>query len=161
MALYSFQVLDGDRMAESLYKINFREDIKSRDLCTLKLNYNDVEKLRNAIEDLYYFEFVLDDLPVRGFIGQLEEQLMPGTSTTYLWTHMHFALQYNGDQIVVANVTEKMHEVCAMITCFRLRRFHLSICCIVNADGFHIYVDSCSAVARTVCGRATGLNQAL
>eukprot|EP00041_Stephanoeca_diplocostata_P036100 m.1300398 g.1300398 ORF g.1300398 m.1300398 type:complete len:595 (+) comp24803_c0_seq2:267-2051(+) len=105
------EVLDGDRMAESLYKINFREDISSRDLCTLKLNYNDVEKLRNAIEDLYYFEFVLDDLPVRGFIGQLEEQLMPGASTTYLWTHIHFSLQYNEDQIVVANVTEKLHEV--------------------------------------------------
>lgn len=28
-------------------------------------------QLKYAIEELYYFEFVFDGLPVRGFIGQL------------------------------------------------------------------------------------------
>lgn len=35
----------------------------------------------------------------------------PRRSSVYLWTHMHFQLEYNGNQIVVANVTEKMKEV--------------------------------------------------
>eukprot|EP00038_Savillea_parva_P007891 m.173148 g.173148 ORF g.173148 m.173148 type:complete len:588 (+) comp13650_c0_seq1:41-1804(+) len=110
-ALTLGEVLDGDRMAESLYKIKFKEDVKDTQLCTVKLKPADIEKLTNAIEELYYFEFVLDDLPVRGFIGQYEEQVLPGTSSVYLWTHMHFQLDYNGNQIVVANVTEKMKEV--------------------------------------------------
>jgi len=50
-------------------------------------------------------------LPVRGFIGLYEDQVLPSTSATYLWTHMHFMLEYNDNQIVVANVTEKMNEV--------------------------------------------------
>jgi hypothetical protein len=37
--------------------------------------------------------------------------MLPGSEAVYLWTHMHFQLEYNGDQIVVANVTEKMKEV--------------------------------------------------
>lgn len=32
-----------------------------------------VDQLREAIEELFYFEFVLDDIPIWGFVGYLEE----------------------------------------------------------------------------------------
>lgn len=32
-----------------------------------------VDQLREAIEELYYFEFVLDDIPIWGFVGYMEE----------------------------------------------------------------------------------------
>lgn len=32
-----------------------------------------VDELREAIEELYYFEFVLDDIPIWGFVGYIEE----------------------------------------------------------------------------------------
>lgn len=32
-----------------------------------------VDHLRAAIEELYYFEFVLDDIPFWGFVGYIEE----------------------------------------------------------------------------------------
>lgn len=32
-----------------------------------------VDELREAIEELFYFEFVLDDIPIWGFVGYLEE----------------------------------------------------------------------------------------
>lgn len=32
-----------------------------------------VDELREAIEELYYFEFVLDDVPIWGFVGYIEE----------------------------------------------------------------------------------------
>lgn len=32
-----------------------------------------VDQLREAIEELYYFEFVLDDVPIWGFVGYMEE----------------------------------------------------------------------------------------
>ena len=52
------------------------------------------------------------DLPVRGFVGQLEEQMLPSYShTVYLWTHLHFEFEYNGNQIVHASVSEKKKEV--------------------------------------------------
>ena len=41
----------------------------------------------------------IDDLPVRGFIGQLEEHVLSAMHKVYLWTHMHFHLEYNGNQV--------------------------------------------------------------
>lgn len=32
-----------------------------------------VDELREAIEELFYFEFVVDDIPIWGFVGYIEE----------------------------------------------------------------------------------------
>lgn len=32
-----------------------------------------IEQLHEAIEELFYFEFVLDDIPIWGFVGYIEE----------------------------------------------------------------------------------------
>jgi len=55
-------VLDGDRMAISLYNIKFKESFDQKVLCKLELQSKDISVLQNAIEDLYYFEFVYGKL---------------------------------------------------------------------------------------------------
>jgi transmembrane 9 superfamily protein 1 len=106
------QVLNGDRMAESLYDIKFKEDVGETQLCSVSLSNADIDTFINAIEELYYFEmFVAGDLPVRGFVGQLEETMLPSYShTVFLWTHLHFDFEYNGNQIVGCTVSEKKKE---------------------------------------------------
>ncbi|XP_071070104.1 transmembrane 9 superfamily member 1 isoform X2 [Dasypus novemcinctus] len=100
------EVLDGDRMAESLYEIRFRENVEKRILCHLQLSSAQVEQLRQAIEELYYFEFVLDDLPIRGFVGYMEESgFLPHSHKIGLWTHLDFHLEFHGDRIIFANVS--------------------------------------------------------
>jgi hypothetical protein len=51
----------------------------------------------------------VDDLPVYGYIGEHEhEDMILGhteASRHYIYTHLHFAISYNGDKIVAANVT--------------------------------------------------------
>ena len=49
-------------MAYSLYQIQFLKAEKQRTLCTVKLTTDDIEKLKEAIRELYYFEFSIDDL---------------------------------------------------------------------------------------------------
>ncbi|XP_006036573.1 transmembrane 9 superfamily member 1 isoform X1 [Alligator sinensis] len=100
------EVLDGDRMAESLYQIRFRENVEKRTLCEMKLSPDQVAQLRRAIEELYYFEFVVDDLPLRGFVGYMEESgFLPHSHKVGLWTHLDFHLEWNGNHIVYANVS--------------------------------------------------------
>ncbi|XP_069796855.1 transmembrane 9 superfamily member 1 isoform X4 [Narcine bancroftii] len=100
------EVLDGDRMAESLYKIAFRRDHTRQKLCELQLDAAQIEELREAVEELYYFEFVLDDIPIRGFVGYLEEStFLPHTHKVGLWTHLDFHVEYNGDRVIHANVS--------------------------------------------------------
>lgn len=65
-----------------------------------------VDELRQAIEELYYFEFVLDDIPIRGFVGYMEESgFLPHTHKIGLWSHLDFNIEYNEDRIVFANVS--------------------------------------------------------
>lgn len=55
------EVLDGDRMAVSLYEIRFKESFDRRVLCTKTMTETDLDSIKEAIEDLYYFEFIYGD----------------------------------------------------------------------------------------------------
>lgn len=102
------EILDGDRMASSLYEIKFRKDVKEKLLCRLKLTPKDVHKLKDTIEDLYYFEFVIDDIPVRGFVGHLEESgFLPHRHKVFLWTHYTFNIEFHNNRIIYASVSTK------------------------------------------------------
>uniref|UniRef100_A0A1I8FN85 Transmembrane 9 superfamily member n=1 Tax=Macrostomum lignano TaxID=282301 RepID=A0A1I8FN85_9PLAT len=66
-------------------------------LCSKQLSAADLEQLRTAVEDLYYFEFVVDDIPVRGFVGHLEETgFVPHSHKVFLWTHFSFRFYFSG-----------------------------------------------------------------
>ena len=44
--------------------------------------------------------FFSDEIPVRGFIGHLEEGgFLPHNHKIYLWAHLHFNIEYNGNQV--------------------------------------------------------------
>ncbi|XP_067171069.1 LOW QUALITY PROTEIN: transmembrane 9 superfamily member 1 [Apteryx mantelli] len=96
----------GDCMAASLYRIRFRHDAPRAPLCTLELGPDEVAQLRAAVEALYYFEFVVDELRVRGFVGAVEEGgLPPHGRRLGLWTHLDFHLAWRGDRVVAANLS--------------------------------------------------------
>lgn len=102
------EVLDGDRMARSMYRIEFAKNIENAQLCTSTMSQKDVDLLSSAIEDFYYFEYVTDDIPMRGFIGKFEEtNLIPHVHHTYVFTHYNFYFEYNDDRIIYANVSTK------------------------------------------------------
>ena len=46
-------------MKLSLYYIIISEDISERELCEVTLDEADLTRMKDAIEDLYYFEFVI------------------------------------------------------------------------------------------------------
>ena len=62
------EVLDGDRMAYSLYNIKFKQNEDAKPLCTNPLTVDDIETLKAAIRELYYFEFSIDDLRKFSFL---------------------------------------------------------------------------------------------
>lgn len=94
------EVLDGDRMAKSMYAIQFKKEATDVQLCTTELQEKDLDTLRSAIEDFYYFEFVTDEIPIRGFIGKFEEtNLIPHVHHMYIYTHYNFYFEYNEDRV--------------------------------------------------------------
>ena len=45
-------------MAVSLYDIHFNKTLGHQELCTIILDNDQIQRLKEAVEDLYYFEFV-------------------------------------------------------------------------------------------------------
>jgi hypothetical protein len=50
------EVLEGDRLVSTPYEIKFREDAEDVQLCSKTLSMRDLEKLRTAIKQDYYFQ---------------------------------------------------------------------------------------------------------
>ncbi|CAF1569769.1 unnamed protein product [Adineta ricciae] len=104
------EVLSGDRMAQSMYEIKFNEEISNKQLCSLSLNTEELNAVRLAIEEHYYFEFVVDDIPIRGFVGEVEEtNIFPHRHHILVYTHYHFNFFINDNQIVYVNISTKEH----------------------------------------------------
>jgi hypothetical protein len=50
------QVLEGDRLVNTPYQIKFRVDVDDAELCKKKLNSKELQQLRDAVKNDYYFQ---------------------------------------------------------------------------------------------------------
>jgi hypothetical protein len=105
-------LLKGDRPTKTLYDIRFREDVHKRSLCKLSLDAAESAKFKSAIADDYYFEMMLDELPIWGYVGELETRsanfarAAQDNSTRYfLFTHLDFSIAWNGKHVIEVNVS--------------------------------------------------------
>lgn len=101
------QILRGDRLANSMYDLRFKEPKNKVVICHHSLDLEQQKRFRKAIDEDYYFEMVVDELPMFGFIGETEVLQEPTQNVThhYLFTHLDFIFSFNGDRIIEANVS--------------------------------------------------------
>uniref|UniRef100_H2YGC6 Transmembrane 9 superfamily member n=1 Tax=Ciona savignyi TaxID=51511 RepID=H2YGC6_CIOSA len=95
------EVLDGDRMAYSMYDVHFKTPEKNKHLCDVTYGEKELTTMKEAVEELYYFEMVADELTMRSFIGRFEESsflAVPHVHKLYLYNHIKFVFTYNGDK---------------------------------------------------------------
>jgi len=100
----------GDRRESSPYEVSFDDSVEWRLLCKKHMLAEDIAKLKEAIQNNYFFEMFVEDLPMWGYIGDVEDENvvaveMLDTSKTYLFTHLNFILGHNNHQIVSAKIT--------------------------------------------------------
>lgn len=87
------------------------ESVSFKSLCKKHLEDSEVSKFRQAIIDDYYFEMMLDELPIWGYVGELETRakgadVHDANATRYfLFTHLDFSIAYNGEHIIEVNVS--------------------------------------------------------
>eukprot|EP00244_Chara_vulgaris_P011221 TRINITY_DN547_c0_g1_i4.p1 TRINITY_DN547_c0_g1~~TRINITY_DN547_c0_g1_i4.p1 ORF type:complete len:692 (+),score=110.61 TRINITY_DN547_c0_g1_i4:247-2076(+) len=104
------EVLEGDRMVNTMYELPFNIDKVEEKLCTFHLSRSEVAKFRRAVRDDYYFQMFYDDLPVWGFVGRVD---VTGVEPRYfLHTFFNFQVEYNKDRVIYIQVTpDKEKEV--------------------------------------------------
>jgi len=98
-------LLKGDRPTKTLYDIKYLEAQKFKSLCKKNLAADEVAKFRQAIVDDYYFEMMLDELPIWGYVGELETRGRSNATRYFLFTHLDFSIAYNGGHIIEVNVS--------------------------------------------------------
>lgn len=70
-----------------------------------------MRRFKNAIVDDYYFEMMLDELPIWGYVGELETKAVTERreidpqARFHLFTHLDFSVAWNGDRIIEVNVS--------------------------------------------------------
>jgi len=99
------EYIQGDRAVLSDYEIKFQENFDDKHLCTLKLDNEKLAKFKKAIEKLYYYEMIYDDLPIFGFIGTTNDYKEGDSIQYYLYNHLDFLIEYNDDQVIRINTT--------------------------------------------------------
>lgn len=99
------EVLNGDRLVDAPYELNFREDKQSMSVCKKTLSKEDVAKLRDAVSKDYYFQMYYDDLPIWGFMGKIEKDKLDQSDNKFLlFKHIHFDIFYNDDRVIEINL---------------------------------------------------------
>jgi len=104
------ETLAGSRKVATPYDLTFMDPVPWRSLCEEYMDVEDLKEFKDAIEDDYFFEMFVDDLPMWGYVGEVaHEEFLLGKSIqgarVYLYPHLHFSIGFNNDQIVSANVT--------------------------------------------------------
>lgn len=94
--------IEGMELVHSGLDIQFRADIQNASICKNNLlNVRQINLFRYAVAYNYWFSMFLDDLPIGGYVGDVDRV----TGDYYLYTHLHFDINYNGNQIVGVNLT--------------------------------------------------------
>jgi transmembrane 9 superfamily protein 3 len=98
-------VLMGNELAKStLHHFKFLEDMPKTSYCEQTMTKQDIVKLVYAIQQNYWFEMYVDDLPLWGFIGKYEQQ-QSGKYEVNMYTHQKFVIGHNGDRIIFVHLT--------------------------------------------------------
>ena len=100
--------LEGHELHNSGYHLHFGTMQKSVKVCTLELDDKTRSRFNNAIENHYWYQLYLDDLPIWGMVGEsIESEQANGEVINYLYTHRHFSVGFNGDRIIEVNMTSE------------------------------------------------------
>ncbi|EPS65883.1 hypothetical protein M569_08888, partial [Genlisea aurea] len=100
------EVLGGNELIDSQIDIKFKKDVEKKSLCEIELDAEKVKQFKDAIDNSYWFEFFIDDLPLWGFVGEV----ITDRGHDYkhvIWTHKNFLVHYNGNQIIHVNLTQE------------------------------------------------------
>ncbi|XP_038683970.1 transmembrane 9 superfamily member 1-like [Tripterygium wilfordii] len=101
------EVLGGNELIDSRVSIKFRKNVDKSLICQLPLTAEKVKQFKDAIENSYWLEFFMDDLPLWGFVGELHPDKNSDNNKHVLYTHKSITVKYNNDQIIHVNLSQE------------------------------------------------------
>lgn len=111
------EVLEGHGFVQSGIAVHFGEDVQDRKLCQKVLTKEDADVFDNAVRHHYWYQLYLDDLPVWGMVGQInQDTTRTGADVdergaadvqTFVYTRKELTIFRNKGQIIEINLKSK------------------------------------------------------
>jgi len=86
--------------------IDFKADVAKTEFCQIILTEDKLKAFKYAVRNHYWYQMYLDDLPIWGIVGEMENS----GKDLYMWTHKKFEIGYNTD------ASDRMHIVDVNLT---------------------------------------------
>ncbi|GES73083.1 transmembrane 9 superfamily member 3 [Rhizophagus clarus] len=90
------EALLGMELVNSGIGMKFLINEKNATICEKELTAKDVNLFRYAVVNNYWYQMFLDDLPIWGFVGEVDNI----SGDVFLYTHREFEVKYNDDKII-------------------------------------------------------------
>jgi len=107
------QVLRGDRLVNSIYKMYFKRNVPRTVVCNRTITEEDLTQFKAAIDQNYMFELFVADLPIDRPFGVKSAIDMHNTGKAqdryFLVNYLDFVVGYNDNEVVSANVTRELN----------------------------------------------------
>ncbi|KAI8091041.1 uncharacterized protein B0P05DRAFT_485514 [Gilbertella persicaria] len=100
------EALQGMDLVNSGIPLQYKKDEANKLYCTKVLDAKDIDVLRYAVDNQYWYTMFVDDLPVSGIVGrdanegETERTTDPHFKALHVYTHKSFSIQYNNDKII-------------------------------------------------------------
>ncbi len=85
------------------FSIRVSANVAKTEFCQVALNEERLKAFKYAVRNHYWYQMYLDDLPIWGIVGEMENN----GEDLYLWTHKKFEIGYSDDRIVDVNLTSE------------------------------------------------------
>ncbi|XP_005092501.1 transmembrane 9 superfamily member 3 [Aplysia californica] len=97
------EALLGVELEFSGFDIDFKGDFSHTEYCFIDLTVDEYHAFTYAVENHYWYQMYIDDLPIWGIVGEVDES----GEGHFIWTHKKFDIGYNGEHIVDVNLTSE------------------------------------------------------
>lgn len=101
------EILEGNELRNSGLRMHFPTNVDHSAVCEMTLTEQMVTEFTAMVDQQYWYELFLDDLPMWGMVGEVLRDEEHGRMEKHIFTHRSLSLAYNGNRIVEANLTSE------------------------------------------------------
>jgi transmembrane 9 superfamily protein 3 len=81
--------------------------VDREDICDMTLNAQSTAEFELAVDQSYWYELVMDDLPMWGMVGEVLRDDAHGRMEKHIFTHRSLSIAYSGKRIIEVNLTSE------------------------------------------------------
>lgn len=101
------EYLEGNELRNSGFKMHFGEDVDRADVCSLLLDADSARQFEAAVDQQYWYELFVDDLPMWGMVGETMRDDTHARMERHVFTHRSLSVAHNGPRIIEVNLTSE------------------------------------------------------